>query len=242
MKKNIMSLALALVMCMTLVVSTSATPATPQASDSNLILYSEGQSSTVAQVKEASLPLEIPASESKEAQILMTQPISPNVNVRQIIGYPIVYCTEDNAVYYFDGIRSIAGWTTSPQSASLHLTSTEIATLYNQVNNAVAGLNDGKTYSIVGWRLLATVDLSADNPINVKWTPQGTCLSGQEEHTINIPYKYTTLTIDELFLLPENNTNYYYVGCYGGFYFNYVGGGPDGAMLGVAIIANTDKA
>lgn len=71
---------------------------------------------------------------------------------------------------------------------SLRLTSNEIAILYNQVNSAVAGLNDGKTYTIVEWRLLATVDLLADNPIN------------------------------------------------------YAGGGPGSAMLGVAIIANTDKA
>ncbi|WP_312637398.1 hypothetical protein [Oscillibacter sp.] len=169
MKKKMMSLALAVVMCMTLAVSASATPATPQASEyGNLIRYSEGQSSTVAQVKKSSRSLEISAPESKQAQRLVSRPISPDVNIRQIMGYPIVYCTEDNAVYYFDGIRSIAGWTTSPQSASLRLTSNEIAILYNQVNSAVAGLNDGKTYTIVGWRLLATVDLSADNPINVK--------------------------------------------------------------------------
>ena len=187
MKKKLISLAL--VMCMTLAVSASAAPATPQASEyGNLILYSEGQSSTVAQVKKSSRPLKISASENKEAQRPVPQPISPDVNIRQIMGYPIVYCTEDNAVYYFDGIRSIAGWTTSPQSVSLRLTSNEIAILYNQVNSAVAGLNDGKTYTIVGWRLLATVDLLADNPIN------------------------------------------------------YVGGGPGSAMLGVAIIANTDKA
>lgn len=241
MTKKFTSVALALMMCIFLAVPVFAAPATVQTSEyGNLVPYSEVQPNGLVQAGQSLLDISAPVGDESEVSTNAAT-VFNSLLIRQIIGYPLIHCLEDNGLYYFDGIRAIATWTSTTSMESLRLTSAQVASLYSQVNNAILDLNDGKTYGIVGWRMWVRVETSAENPINVKWTPTGTCLSGQGEHTVNIPYKSTVLTLDEMFLLPENYSDYYRIACGGAFYFSYPNGSPGSIMMSAGISVNTDK-
>lgn len=169
--------------------------------------------------------------------------ISEGVRPLQVTAYPLVLCAEDGILYYFDEIYATHVWATSSQFESLRLTNAQKNALNANVLGATAGLNDGRTYSVYGWRLVAVVEVAVNRPRYVEWTPSATGLNGTEMRKQSIPTP-CLLTFDESFGLPASitpeTTSYYQIGCYGELYKYYPNGTNGSHEFSFGLAVNTN--
>lgn len=208
--KKMISVILALVMCMTLGVSALAAAPTVGEWSDRVVLNDEQreafQTMKVAQQLDSS-------NENKST------PYGPTgvagVYIEEIYGYPLLMEAETGELFYVPGIGTGGELPNKSQSESLRLSTEQANSLYQRVlSYAAANGKEGYHYSVAGWFIETKVATRADYPMYIKYhAGEPNFGIGAEEQNVNIPYTMASLKVGLPLPFPDNysETEYYHI-------------------------------
>lgn len=192
----------------------------------------ENTSVSKAQFTEAvSLP-DISAPEDE----LSTYEIRNVVSIHSIKATPIVQCQETGQLFMINNITRSAIWADGYQFKSLRLSGAETTAFRTEIFDALAknSTTAQYTWTIAGWHIYANIYLDAQNPLRIEFCFIYSRYGDFEMQTDTVTSQYTSWKSEYNFAADSNESEYYFAGFSGNFYFKYASGPNAGSEGGIA--------
>ena len=132
-----------------------------------------------------------------------------------IRAYPFVICEETGEVFLDPQLYAYKTWSIPYPSSSLILSPAQFNSLNGRLIAQFEDINDGLTYTLKGWRVIANVEFSAYGQL--RYTPDSN-FHGTPTEFAKTFYPNQTHTVDLHFVVSPALTTYKLVKCQGGFY------------------------
>ncbi len=240
MKKSLTSLVLAVFMVMSLCIPASASDASPETPKLTRIENIDFSAAAKRNDGDAATVNAIPRGHNDAAP---AYEIRNTVSVQEVHIIPAILCIDTGSVYTIDNLEQSRYWTSSQASqyASLELSVAQVDGLHEKILNVIQyqASQTGQSWGFIGWFVTGKIVLTASWPLRVEYIARNNKANQQfEKKTLEATSQSSVLNVEQLFYLPSDFSQYYYIGFSGNFYYNLATGTESGTNFTCGVSLN----
>ena len=245
--KKLVSVCMALVMCMVLCVPAFAAETSGKVSVARVSqgLMNEGyvvKLESVDTIEDSAMQEAVQAETRANVARVIPDLVTPRVAPICVEVYPLIEVPEEGgALYTLIDHRRYKTLSGTAQSEYFGLDAAATASYINGINASLALFNAQNGYTFIGWQITCSIQMTATRPNYIELVPSRTSITGTDPVRENIPSNYTTCTYTLTrwfeFTSPDL-TAYQTYGFTGEFNITYANGTRGGLYVGTGFQIN----
>ena len=247
--KKLVSVCMALVMCMVLCVPAFAAETSGKVSVARVSqgLMNEGyvvKLESVDTIEDSAMQEAVQAETRANVARVIPDLVTPRVAPICVEVYPLIEVPEEGgALYTLIDHRRYKTLSGTAQSEYFGLDAAATASYINGINASLALFNaqNGYTAEFIGWQITCSIQMTATRPNYIELVPSRTSITGTDPVRENIPSNYTTCTYTltrGLEFTSPDLTAYQTYGFTGEFNITYANGTRGGLYVGTGFQIN----